>query len=129
MKKDAHRLPFLLTLLLAFCLLLSPVQKIHAQATASSPSDAPNEAAIITEAQGEKTISLELFMQKFQRVYKVYFSYQAAALKEIRVLDADMGDGRPKDPGILLKKVLTPVGLTFETVSNVYIIKHAAEIY
>jgi TonB-linked SusC/RagA family outer membrane protein len=129
MKKDAHFIPIILPLLLAFCSILSPLQNIHAQATASTLPEAPNEAAVITDSQGEKTISLELFMQKFQRVYKVYFSYQAAALKEIRVVDADMGEGRPHDPGILLKKVLTPVGLTFETVSNVYIIKHVAETY
>ncbi len=71
----------------------------------------------------EKTISLETFMQKFQRAYNVYFSYQAAAFKEIKVADTDLEKNRPKDPGTLLKKVLAPAGLTYEMISNVYIIK------
>jgi TonB-linked SusC/RagA family outer membrane protein len=75
----------------------------------------------------DKTISLELFMQKFQRFYNVYFSYQAAALKEVKVTDVDIETGKPQEPDVVLKKVLNPAGLMFEKVNNVYVIKQIQE--
>ena len=128
MKKKYAFIKFLPTLLVPLCLMMLPASKTMAQSIASV---APQEQPAITESFAGidgNTISLEIFMQKFRRVYNVYFSYEAAALKEVKVVDNDIEKTWPKDPGSLLKKVLTPVGLTYEKVGNVYIIKQAAEV-
>jgi TonB-linked SusC/RagA family outer membrane protein len=106
--------------------MMIPAKKIIAQRVASVALSDQDNLAESSEGIVEKTISLEMFMQKFQRVYNVYFSYQAAALKAVKVVDNNFEDAPLKDPGSLLKKVLTPAGLTFEIVSNVYIIKQSA---
>ena len=126
--KKKYAFKFLPTLTIALCLMVLPASNIMAQSIASV---APEEQAGMSESFAgieENTVSLEIFMQKFRRVYNVYFSYEAAALKEVKVADNDIEKNRPKDPGTLLKKVLTPVGLTYEKVSNVYIIKQSAAI-
>lgn len=128
MKKIAAFIKFLQAWLIPLCFMMLPAKNVIAQSIASV---APEEPLSMTENfsnTDENTISLEIFMQKFRRVYNVYFSYEAAALKEVKVVDNDIEKSRPKDPGSLLKKVLTPVGLTYEKVSNVYIIKQSSAI-
>ena len=118
MKKKYAFINPLLILLIPFCFVLLSAGNVMAQGIASGEQGSLAETVAGIE---ENTISLEIFMQKFQRVYNVYFSYEAAALKEVKVIDNDLEKDLPKDPGTLLKKVLTPVGLTYEKVSNVYI--------
>ncbi|MBZ5856010.1 SusC/RagA family TonB-linked outer membrane protein [Flavihumibacter profundi] len=123
MKKKYALLRFLPALLMGILfMMVSPLNTIgqNLAADASVVQDAPEE-------MGAKTISLELFMQKFQRVYNVYFSYQAVSLKEIKVTDINIEGNRQQDPDQLLKKVLNPAGLTYEKVSNVYVIKQIPE--
>lgn len=128
MKKNNSFIKLLPAWLLPLCLVILPAGNIKAQTNAALQPDVRENEQLDTSSNSvAKTISLEMFMQKFQRTYNVYFSYQAAALKEIKVVDNDLEDFRQQDPGILLKKVLTPAGLTYEKVSNVYIIKQAAE--
>jgi len=118
-------LPVILTL---FCVVILPAKKITAQRIASvALSDQGNLAEGI-EVSVDKTISLEMFMQRFQRVYNVYFSYEAAELKAVKVVDGNIEEQRTKDPEALLKKVLNPAGLTYEIVSKVYIIKRSAPV-
>ncbi len=116
---------FIKFLLIPLCFVLVSNGNVLAQGIAMQEQGSLAETAVGIE---ENTISLEIFMQKFQRVYNVYFSYEAAALKEVKVIDNDLEKDLPKDPGTLLKKVLTPVGLTYEKVSNVYIIKQSVKI-
>ncbi len=126
--KKKYALKLLPTLVIALCLMVLPASNVMAQSIASV---APEEQAGMSESFAGIdgiTVSLEIFMQKFRRVYNVYFSYEAAALKEVKVADNDIEKNRPKDPGTVLKKVLTPVGLIYEKVSNVYIIKQSAAI-
>ncbi|MEO5888912.1 MAG: carboxypeptidase-like regulatory domain-containing protein, partial [Ferruginibacter sp.] len=125
MKKKYAFIKFLATLLIPLCFILLPAKNVLAQSVASVDADIQSITDIPADNQGNR-ISLEVFMQKFRRVYNVYFSYEAAALQEVKVVDNDIEKKRPKDPGILLKKVLTPVGLTYEKVANVYIIKQSS---
>ena len=78
---------------------------------------------------GNQVISmpLEQFMQKVQRMYNIYFSYETDALKKVMVA-YPLADEKPQtDPAVILKKVLTPAGLSFNLVNNVYIIKRFSE--
>jgi len=74
-----------------------------------------------------KMITLENFMQQFQRDYNIYFSYQADSLKETLIAFPVEGDKQQNDAGALLRKALLPAGLTYEKVNNVYIIKQDVE--
>ena len=123
MKKKFTLIKVLLPTLLSLCIITMPAKMVSAQGTAAVYKEPKNDLAETNSVAGQNTISLELFMQKFQHNYNVYFSYQSAALKEIKVVDIDKDQPQPKNPGILLKQILTPAGLTFEQVSNVYIIK------
>ncbi len=125
MKKKNVLLKILLILLVPLCLLLIPVKSIRAQGIAFVSNGAESSLTDGNITIAQNTISLEYFMQKFQRRFNVFFSYEAAALKEIRVVDSDLDEHRLKDPGIILKQILTPLGLTFEKISNVYIIKRS----
>ncbi len=127
MKKKYAFIKLLQAWLIPLCFMMVVSENATAQNNTAISPEVQNVIADSSAHIGEKTISLEMFMQKFQRVYNVYFSYQAAALKEVKVVDADMEESRVQDPGVLLKKVLTPAGLTYEKVSNVYIIKQSAE--
>ena len=128
MKKKYAFIKFLPTLLVPLCFMVLPASNTMAQSIASVAAEEELNMTENFAGIDEKTISLETFMQKFRRVYNVYFSYEAAALKEVKVTDNDIEKSRPKDPGSLLKKVLTPVGLTYEKISNVYIIKQSAKV-
>ena len=127
MKKNHAYLTFFAAILVPLgIMLLSPLTSIGQNTT-------PNTELVQTVTEdtgpdtGTRSISLELFMKKFQRTYNIYFSYQAASLKEVKVADVDIETNKAQDPELLLKKVLTPAGLTFEKVSNVYIIKQIQE--
>jgi len=127
MKKNNAYLTFFTAILVPLgIMLLSPLTSI-------GQNTSPNTELVQTVTEdtgpdtGSRSISLELFMKKFQRSYNIYFSYQAASLKEVKVTDLDIESNKAQDPELLLKKVLTPAGLTFEKVSNVYIIKQIQE--
>lgn len=127
MKTQHAYLKCLLAILIPIgILLLAPVQTIG-QDLATNLAEMPGTVADTGPQVSPKTISLELFMQKFQRFYNVYFSYQAASLKEVKVADLDIENNKQHDPEIVLKKVLQPAGLMFEKVNNVYIIKQIPE--
>lgn len=110
--------------LLGICLLpkASQGQQLTNGSSLSQVAAEANDAD--TEA---KTIPLEQFMQKFQRTFNVYFSYQSASLKEIKVEDLQLDTRRAADPEQVLKKVLNPAGLTYEKVNNVFIIRQMPE--
>jgi TonB-linked SusC/RagA family outer membrane protein len=72
-------------------------------------------------------MSLEKFMIRFQQTHKIYFSYETDALKEVMINYPPEADNPHADPGVVLKKVLTPSRLMYEKVNNVYIIKWAPE--
>lgn len=72
-----------------------------------------------------KAITLQELMLKLQKRHGIYFSYQADALKETMVIYSEGEEKKKADAAVLLKKVLIPAGLTYEKISNVYIIKQA----
>ena len=78
---------------------------------------------------GNQVISmpLEQFMQRVQRMYNIYFSYETDALKKVIVAYPLADEKSQTDPAVILKKVLTPAGLSFNLVNNVYIIKRFSE--
>src|SRR5258708_5268729 len=78
------------------------------------------------EAQ-QHTMPLEAFMRQIQREYGIYFSYQVDSLKETIVLSGDPDKKKEPDPDKLLASVLTPAGLTYEKVNNVYVITLSQE--
>ncbi|MFI5194127.1 MAG: TonB-dependent receptor plug domain-containing protein, partial [Chitinophagales bacterium] len=73
------------------------------------------------------SMTLEKFMEKFQHLYNTYFSYETDALKQVMVICPQTEEKPQADPGLFLKKVLIPAGLSFNLVNNVYIIKRSAE--
>ena len=73
------------------------------------------------------SITLEQFMQRFQRTYNIYFSYETDALKKVMVVYPLVEEKPMADPAVVLKKVLTPAGLTYNRVNDVYIIKRVPE--
>ncbi len=70
----------------------------------------------------QQTMPLETFMRQIQREYGIYFSYQVDSLKSTIVVFADPDRKREPDPEKALSTVLTPAGLTYEKVNNVYVI-------
>ena len=91
-------------LLLALCLMG------RLTVTAGIPGDA------------QQSRPLEIFMRQMQREYGIYFSYQADSLKATIVLFAEPNRKKEPDPERFLSEVLTPAGLGFEKVNNVYVI-------
>ena len=77
-------------------------------------------------AYSQRTMPLETFMRQFQHEYGIYFSYQTDSLKETIVVYAEPVN-KKEDPGRLLLSVLTPVGLTYKIVNNVYVISQSEE--
>jgi len=114
---------WLLTMFAAlFCSITLPAQDV-----ASVPQ--PAKKTTVTKSQEKlKAIPLQDMMLKLQKSYGIYFSYQADALKETMVVYAEGEEKQKIDAAILLKKVLTPAGLTFEKINNVYIIKQVSPI-
>ncbi len=112
---------------LLLCLALCSSSASPAQDIASlSPG---NRKTVSGASAGDQfnSLSLEKFMQRFQRIYNIYFSYETDALKEIMVAFPLTEEKPQADPGDLLKKVLASAGLTYDKVNNVYIIKRASE--
>jgi len=72
-------------------------------------------------------VTLESLMQQLQRSHNIYFSFQADSLKETMITYPSDEDRQEHNPDLLLKKALTPAGLTYEKVNNVYIIKEDVE--
>lgn len=83
----------------------------------------PGQPALVSEASARRA-SLETFMREFKKVYSnVYYSYQSNTLKEVTVSYTDLDAVRENNPDIVLQSVLTPAGLGFEKVKEVYVIK------
>ena len=68
----------------------------------------------------------ETFMRKMQHEYGIYFSYQADSIKSTIVVTAEPNKKREPDAERFLSSVLTPAGLTYEKVNNVYVITSLA---
>ncbi len=102
-------------------LLLAIVTGTMAQdALLSPPGDQP---ALVSEA-GAKSASLETFMKEFKKIYSnVYYSYQSNTLKGVTVSYPELDAVRENNPDIVLERVLTPAGLSFEKVRDVYVIR------
>ncbi|HZK62542.1 MAG TPA: SusC/RagA family TonB-linked outer membrane protein [Puia sp.] len=81
----------------------------------------------ISSGDQEGSMTLEKFMEKFQHLYNTYFSYETDALKQVMVTCPQTEEKPQADPGLFLKKVLIPAGLSFNLVNNVYIIKRSHE--
>ncbi|MGC4034755.1 MAG: SusC/RagA family TonB-linked outer membrane protein [Chitinophagaceae bacterium] len=113
--------------LLAIFTVLLCVSITHAQDVAASNQPAKKNTTAKSQEK-LKAVSLQDLMLKLQKTYGLYFSYQADALKETMVVYSEGEEKEKGDAGAVLKKVLTPAGLTFEKVNNVYIIKQAGVI-
>ena len=75
-----------------------------------------------------KTTSLQEFMNEFKKVYEnVYYSYESNALKAVKVNYDALDAAIQSNPDIALNKVLSPAGLTFEKVKDVYVIKKSIQ--
>ncbi|HEX3935454.1 MAG TPA: TonB-dependent receptor plug domain-containing protein, partial [Puia sp.] len=89
---------------------------------------APAGTTFISETPGtdQQTLPLETFMRRMQHEYGIYFSYQADSIKSTIVVFAEPDKKREPDPERFLSSVLTPAGLTYEKVNNVYVITSTA---
>ncbi len=82
-----------------------------------------NQPTLVPETNAKKA-SLGTFMKEFKKAYSnVYYSYQSDALKEITVHYSDLDAAKHVNPDIVLENVLTPAGLHFEKVKEVYVIR------
>jgi TonB-linked SusC/RagA family outer membrane protein len=98
-----------------------------AQDLVSISPAAPVEITADSGFAQQHTMPLETFMRQIQREYGIYFSYQVDSLKETIVLSGDPDKRKEPDPDKLLASVLTPAGLTYEKVNNVYVITLSQE--
>lgn len=99
---------------------------VNAQDVASL---SPRSSRISGFSSGDQagSMTLEKFMEKFQRLYNSYFSYETDALKQVMVTYPQTEEKPQADPSLFLKKVLIPAGLSFNLVNNVYIIKRSPQ--
>ncbi len=75
-----------------------------------------------------KTTSLQEFMNEFKKTYQnIYYSYESNTLRSVRVNYDVLDASKQSDPDIVLNKVLSTAGLTFEKVREVYVIKEASQ--
>ncbi|HEX5025184.1 MAG TPA: SusC/RagA family TonB-linked outer membrane protein [Agriterribacter sp.] len=75
-----------------------------------------------------KTVSLQDFMKEFKKIYEnVYYSYQSNTLKFKQVSYDALDANKQLNPDIALRQVLTPAGLVFEKVNDVYVIKQSQD--
>ncbi len=87
-----------------------------------------DQQAVVSEA-GAKKASLETFMKEFKKTYSnVYYSYQSNTLKEVSVSYPNLETARENNPDVLLERVLTPAGLSFEKVKEVYVIRKGVAV-
>lgn len=105
-------------LFLALCSLGS----LTAQDLASISTPKPEQLAIAPASDDQQTRPLETFMRQMQHEYGIYFSYQADSLKTTIVVFSEPNRKKEPDPERFLSEVLTPAGLSFEKVNNVYVI-------
>ena len=126
MKKRCTSLQRIHRLLLPVCLVFFFSGWVAAQ-DMSAINQLNRTNAETAEAEKTKAIPLQVFMEKFQQTYNIYFSYQSDALKEkLVVYDVDKQKDH-SDPAVILRKALSSAGLGFEKINNVYIIKETAE--
>ncbi|MDP4131276.1 MAG: TonB-dependent receptor plug domain-containing protein, partial [Bacteroidota bacterium] len=111
---------------LTLCLAICVSSTLTAQDVASLTSRSSRISGISTGDQAG-SMTLEKFMEKFQHLYSVYFSYETDALKQVMVAYPQSEEKPRGEPSLLLKKVLAPAGLTFTVVNNVYVIKRSHE--
>jgi len=101
--------------------------RTHLAARCSYPLAALSLLLCLAFTSIQRTMPLETFMRQVQRDYGIYFSYQTDSLKETIVVCAEPGGKKEPDPQRLLQSVLTPAGLTYKIVNNVYVISQTAE--
>lgn len=101
-------------------------QDLVAANSANNPVQQAEDNSSFEVTYTQRTMPLENFMRQFQREYGIYFSYQTDSLKETIVVYAEPVN-KKEDPGRLLLTVLTPVGLTYKIVNNVYVISQSEE--
>lgn len=71
-----------------------------------------------------KTTSLQEFMQEFKKTYgSIFYSYQSNTLKSVKVWYTELDAKKYVNPDVVLNAVLSPAGLQFEKVKEVYVIK------
>ncbi|MHA4809417.1 SusC/RagA family TonB-linked outer membrane protein [Flavitalea flava] len=128
MNKKVTLHPFCKTPLLLMCILICTQTGVMAQDFASASPVSRKSVSVLIDEPAQRTMSLEAFMQQFQKDYGVYYSYQTDALKETKVVYPPAKEGKgPVDPVTELKKVLASAGLTYEKVNNVYVIKQGIQ--
>ncbi|MBN9381193.1 MAG: SusC/RagA family TonB-linked outer membrane protein [Chitinophagaceae bacterium] len=110
---------------LSLLLCLSGIAKT--QDLASNSLTLPDDTSPTTVVYSQRTMPLETFMRQVQKDYGIFFSYQTDSLKETMVLCTDPESKKEPDPQRLLQSVLTPAGLTYKIVNNVYVISQTAE--
>ncbi len=107
-----------------WALLLAPATILRAQDVALLSSTTSGNAATEYSGSGNKTSSLQEFMQEFKKTYKnIFYSYQSNTLKSVKVQYNDLNATRDKNPDAVLADVLSTGGLQFEKIKEVYIIK------
>ncbi|PVD53415.1 hypothetical protein DC498_05975 [Terrimonas sp.] len=107
--------------LLSAMILLANATVIKAQDGESLSSNIPDKIGTVSNA---KSTSLQEFMQEFKKAYdNVYYSYQSSTLKSVKVWYNELDAKKQTNPDAALDAVLTPAGLRFEKVKEVYVIK------
>ncbi|MFT3948983.1 MAG: SusC/RagA family TonB-linked outer membrane protein [Agriterribacter sp.] len=110
-----------LSALLSALILLANATVIKAQDNESVSSDIPDKTSTVSNA---KSTSLQEFMQEFKKAYdNIYYSYQSNTLKSVKVWYNELDAKKQTNPDAALDAVLTPAGLRFEKVKEVYVIK------
>jgi hypothetical protein len=113
----------------------SMAQELAAGATASLAGNSPGSDSSLSPnavyaaggGMSQRTMPLEAFMREVQHEYGIYFSYQVDSLKSTIVVYADPDKRKEPDPDRVLSKILSPVGLTYEKINNVYVITLSPE--
>jgi TonB-linked SusC/RagA family outer membrane protein len=114
-----------------FCTCITSMAQELASNTAkpgqSAPiaGDAGSSLTVTTDGVTQNAMPLESFMRQFQKDYGIYFSYQVDSLKQVKVYYENTGDRKNSNPDKILTSVLTPAGLTYEKLNNVYVIRQA----
>ena len=103
---------------------LAPATVLQAQDVALLSTKTSGSAVTEYSGTGNKTSSLQEFMQEFKKTYKnIFFSYQSNTLKSVKVQYNDLDVTRESNPDVVLADVLSTGGLQFEKIKEVYIIK------
>jgi TonB-linked SusC/RagA family outer membrane protein len=121
MRNTADHLRILKKYAVALCLITSSSIMAFSQDLVLANSD-PGQAQQSRKTNKIKTVPLRVFMQQFQEVNHIYFSYSSEAMKEKMVQYEGIPKKNSGNPGQQLNKVLKPAGLTYKKVDNVYVI-------